>query len=107
MIADGIDRAKARAGLVDVVVVGGGAPLVGQAVEGAGQVIRPDHGQVANAIGAAIPQVRREIMHLLCRITPRRGDLGSWMPSALWEGTGERGVCPLLTHSGNDVAEHR
>ncbi|GAA4081625.1 hydantoinase/oxoprolinase N-terminal domain-containing protein [Nocardioides kongjuensis] len=37
-----------------LVAVGGGAFLVPDDLEGAAQVVRPDHGQVANAVGAAI-----------------------------------------------------
>jgi hypothetical protein len=41
---------------VAVVVVGGGAPLVGGHLRGASSVVRPPHADVANAVGAAIPQ---------------------------------------------------
>ena len=48
----------AVAGDVPVIVVGGGASLCGDALEGASTAVRPAHAAVANAIGAAIPQAR-------------------------------------------------
>jgi hypothetical protein len=44
---------------VPVIVVGGGAPLCGDALPGATRIIRPQYASVANAVGAAIPQVLR------------------------------------------------
>lgn len=48
---------NAAAEAVPVIVVGGGAGLCGDALDGASQIIRPPHADVANAVGAAIPQV--------------------------------------------------
>ena len=39
-----------------MIVVGGGAALCGDALQGASRIIRPEHASVANAVGAAIPQ---------------------------------------------------
>lgn len=47
----------APAGDLPVIVVGGGAPLCGDALAGASAVVRPQHAAVANAVGAAIAQV--------------------------------------------------
>lgn len=52
-----IDRIKTDQAAVPVVVVGGGSIILGETLRGASQVIRPDHFDVANAIGAAIAQV--------------------------------------------------
>ena len=43
---------------VPVIAVGGGAALCADALPGASAVHRPEHADVANAIGAAIPQAR-------------------------------------------------
>ncbi|EIE25109.1 DUF917-domain-containing protein [Coccomyxa subellipsoidea C-169] len=48
---------KMEFGDVPVVVVGGGAALCNDSLEGASSVIRPPFASVANAVGAAIPQV--------------------------------------------------
>lgn len=48
----------AAAGDVPVIVVGGGAPLCGEALPGASRILVPPHAAVANAVGAAIPQAR-------------------------------------------------
>jgi hypothetical protein len=42
-------------------LVGGGASLVGQELPGIPDVIRPDHADVANAVGAAIGQVSGDV----------------------------------------------
>jgi N-methylhydantoinase A/oxoprolinase/acetone carboxylase beta subunit len=52
-----IDRVKTSAEPVPVVLVGGGAILVGDELAGASQVIRPEQAGCANAIGASIAQV--------------------------------------------------
>jgi N-methylhydantoinase A/oxoprolinase/acetone carboxylase beta subunit len=57
MIAGAVDRAKTQRGDVPLVVVGGGSFLVPESLAGVSEVIRPDHYDVANAIGAAIAQV--------------------------------------------------
>ena len=43
---------------VPVIVVGGGAALCGDVLPGVSTVVRPEHADVANAVGAAIPQAR-------------------------------------------------
>src|SRR5690606_16128824 len=60
MISAGSDRMKTQAGDVDLVVVGGGSILVTE-VDGAGELIRPDHYEAANAVGAAIAQISGEV----------------------------------------------
>ena len=56
-----VDRVKISAAPTPVVLVGGGNLLVGDSLEGASQVIRPEHADVANAIGAAIAQVSGQV----------------------------------------------
>jgi N-methylhydantoinase A/oxoprolinase/acetone carboxylase beta subunit len=60
-LAEAIDRVKTSAADVPVVLVGGGSILVDGTLPGASNVIRPDHFEVANAIGAAIAQVSGEV----------------------------------------------
>jgi N-methylhydantoinase A/oxoprolinase/acetone carboxylase beta subunit len=61
MLADAIDRVKTSREPVALVAVGGGAPLVPEDVPGTSEVLRPDHSDVANAIGAAIASVSGEV----------------------------------------------
>ena len=56
-----IDRVKLSGGDAPVVLVGGGSILVGDNLAGASQVLRPQHADVANAIGAAIAQVGGQV----------------------------------------------
>ncbi len=56
-----IDRVKISSGDVPVVLVGGGSVLLGNTLSGASQILRPEHAEVANAIGAAIAQVGGQV----------------------------------------------
>lgn len=56
-----VDRMKTSPEPVPVIVVGGGSILVPDDLEGATQVYKPDHYEVANAVGVAIAQVSGEI----------------------------------------------
>jgi len=56
-----VDQVKLSPDPVPIVLVGGGSLLVGESMTGADQVLRPDHGDVANAIGAAIAQVGGQV----------------------------------------------
>jgi N-methylhydantoinase A/oxoprolinase/acetone carboxylase beta subunit len=57
MVEEGIDRIKTSAQPVPLVAVGGGSALLPDRLAGVSDVIRPEHYDVANAIGAAIAQV--------------------------------------------------
>ena len=56
-----LDRVKTSAHDVPVVLVGGGNILIGDSLAGASEVLRPEHAEVANAIGAAIAQVGGQV----------------------------------------------
>jgi len=60
-LADAIDRMKTGPADLPLLLVGGGASLVGQELPGIPNVLRPDHADVANAVGAAIGQVSGEV----------------------------------------------
>ena len=60
-LADAVDRVKTSREAVTLVAVGGGAPLVPEDLAGTSEVLRPDHSDVANAIGAAIASVSGEV----------------------------------------------
>jgi len=59
-LADAIDRMRTGPANLPLLLVGGGADLVGQELPGIPEVLRPDHADVANAVGAAIGQVSGE-----------------------------------------------
>jgi N-methylhydantoinase A/oxoprolinase/acetone carboxylase beta subunit len=61
MCEDTIDRMKTSASPVPVVLVGGGSVVIPTDLAGASDIHRPDHYDVANAIGAAIAQCSGEI----------------------------------------------
>ncbi len=57
---EAIDRMKTEAGDIKLIAVGGGAFLIPEKMAGVSQVIHVEHGDCANAVGAAIAQVSGE-----------------------------------------------
>ncbi len=57
---EAIDRMKTEAGDIKLIAVGGGAFLIPEKLAGVSQVIHVEHGDCANAVGAAIAQVSGE-----------------------------------------------
>lgn len=56
-VAAAADRMRASAAPLPIILVGGGSVLLGESLPGALGVHRPEHFEVANAVGAAIAQV--------------------------------------------------
>jgi N-methylhydantoinase A/oxoprolinase/acetone carboxylase beta subunit len=61
IVGTAVDRMKTSAEPVPVIVVGGGSVLISRDVEGASVMVKPDHFEAANAVGAAIAQISGEI----------------------------------------------
>lgn len=61
LLEDGVDRMKSSSRDVPVVLVGGGSILVEGELEGVAEIVRLEHGDVANAVGAALAQVGGEV----------------------------------------------
>jgi N-methylhydantoinase A/oxoprolinase/acetone carboxylase beta subunit len=57
MFEEAVDRMKTSAEAVPVIAVGGGSILLPEEILGVSRVHKPDHYEVANAVGAAIAQV--------------------------------------------------
>ena len=60
-IADAVDRMRTSPGPLPVVLVGGGSVVLPETLPGLPDVRRPEHADVANAIGAAIAKVGGEL----------------------------------------------
>jgi N-methylhydantoinase A/oxoprolinase/acetone carboxylase beta subunit len=56
-----VDRMKTSAAPIPVIVVGGGSVLIARPIAGASEMVKPDHFEAANAVGAAIAQVSGEV----------------------------------------------
>ena len=69
MIEDTVDRMKTEAGEVALIAVGGGAFLVPEDLAGVSGVVRVEHGDCANAVGAAIAQVAGECDQIFRNLT--------------------------------------
>ena len=65
MLSDGLDRMKTARDDAVIVAVGGANFLVGDALNGAREVIRPPHADVANAVGAAIAQIGAQVERIV------------------------------------------
>jgi N-methylhydantoinase A/oxoprolinase/acetone carboxylase beta subunit len=61
MLAEAVDRVKTSREARPLIAVGGGSVLVPDEVPGVSEVHRPDHFDVANAIGAAIASASGEV----------------------------------------------
>ena len=56
-----VDRMRTSAEPLPVVVVGGGSVLITRPLAGASEMVKPDHFEAANAVGAAIAQISGEV----------------------------------------------
>jgi N-methylhydantoinase A/oxoprolinase/acetone carboxylase beta subunit len=72
-VGEVVDRMRLSSDPLPVVAVGGGSMLLPDVLAGIGQVHRPEHHAVANAIGAAIAQVGGEVDRVFA-IAPGRRD---------------------------------
>ena len=61
IVAEAVDRMKTSSEPLPVIVVGGGSVLVVQEIEGGSSLVKPDHFEAANAVGAAIAQISGEL----------------------------------------------
>ena len=61
MANEAIDRVRTSADPVPVIAVGGGSVLLPPALPVASRIVRPEHYEVANAVGAAIAEVSGEV----------------------------------------------
>lgn len=61
IVEEAIDRMKLAAGDVPVILVGGGSVLIHRPLKGASEVLKPEHFEAANAVGAAIAQISGEV----------------------------------------------
>jgi N-methylhydantoinase A/oxoprolinase/acetone carboxylase beta subunit len=56
-----VDRMKTSAEPIPVIVVGGGSVLIAKPIAGASEMVKPEHYEAANAVGAAIAQISGEV----------------------------------------------
>jgi N-methylhydantoinase A/oxoprolinase/acetone carboxylase beta subunit len=73
-LAELVDRVKTSPEPLPVVIVGGGSILLEDRLEGASELLKPDHFAVANAIGAAIAQVGGEVDKVVSLASQERED---------------------------------
>ncbi|MBL8701749.1 MAG: hydantoinase/oxoprolinase family protein [Alphaproteobacteria bacterium] len=69
MVEEAVDRMKTEAGDVPLIAVGGGAFLIPEKLPGVSRVVHVEHGDCANAVGAAIAQVSGEVDQIFRDLT--------------------------------------
>lgn len=74
MTEEGIDRMKTSAGDVPVIIVGGGSILISRPLAGASEIVKPEHFEAANAVGAAIAQISGEVDRVFALEGMARGE---------------------------------
>ncbi len=65
IVANVAGRMNLGSAPAEVILVGGGECLIGPALEGARAVLRPRHGNVANAVGAAVARISGEDIRIV------------------------------------------
>jgi N-methylhydantoinase A/oxoprolinase/acetone carboxylase beta subunit len=65
---------KTSAAPIPVIVVGGGSVLIARPVAGASEMVKPDHFEAANAVGAAIAQISGEVDRVYALATMSRAE---------------------------------
>ena len=61
IVAAAVDRMKTSSEPIPVIIVGGGSVLISHPVNGASEMVQPEHFEAANAVGAAIAQISGEV----------------------------------------------
>jgi N-methylhydantoinase A/oxoprolinase/acetone carboxylase beta subunit len=69
-----VDRMKTSAEPIPVVVVGGGSILIARPLAGASAMVKPEHFEAANAVGAAIAQISGEVDRVYALAAMSRDD---------------------------------
>ena len=69
-----VDRMKTSAEPTPVIVVGGGSLLIARPIAGASEMVKPDHFEAANAVGAAIAQISGEVDRVYALASMSRDD---------------------------------
>ena len=72
LVEDGIDKVRITPDPLPVVLVGGGSILLRNRLKGVSRVIRPEHFDVANAIGVAIAEIGADVDTVLTYETTSR-----------------------------------
>jgi len=94
MLDNSIDMMKPGGKDMPVILVGGGSVLVTDGLAAASELHRPEHADVANAVGAAIAQVGAESERMVSYRTTAREDALAQITQAATERATEAGAHP-------------
>lgn len=82
-IAEAVDSVKTSKAPMRLVAVGGGSVLIPAALDGVSAIARPDHYDVANAIGAATAAVTGEVDSIIDADTTRTASIAALKEEAI------------------------
>ena len=74
MADSAVDRMKTSAEPIPVIIVGGGSILIASPIAGASEMVKPEHFEAANAVGAAIAQISGEVDRVYALASMSRDD---------------------------------
>jgi N-methylhydantoinase A/oxoprolinase/acetone carboxylase beta subunit len=74
MTDSAVDRMKTSAELIPVIIVGGGSILIASPIAGSSEMVKPEHFEAANAVGAAIAQISGEVDRVYALASMSRDD---------------------------------
>ena len=94
MLVDALARLKTSAAPIPLVAVGGGSFTLPAVLEEISEIIRPEHYEVANAIGAAMAQVSGRVDRIYAMEGRRREDVLAEAESQARENAREAGADP-------------
>jgi N-methylhydantoinase A/oxoprolinase/acetone carboxylase beta subunit len=74
MTDSAVDRMKTSAEPIPVIIVGGGSILIASPIAGSSEMVKPEHFEAANAVGAAIAQISGEVDRVYALASMSRDD---------------------------------
>jgi len=94
-VEEGIDKMKTSSAKVPVILVGGGSALMPDHFQGVSQVVRPEHFEVANAIGVALGDISGQLDRIVPIAVSRRAQIMAELEQQAKSIAIEAGACPI------------
>ena len=94
-IEEGIDKMKTSSAKVPVILVGGGSALMPDHFQGVSEVVRPNHFEVANAIGVALGDISGQLDRIVQIAPNNRTQIMADLEQQAKSIAIEAGACPV------------
>ncbi|GEM80272.1 hydantoinase/oxoprolinase N-terminal domain-containing protein [Vibrio superstes] len=93
-VEEGIDKMKTSSDAVPVILVGGGSALMPDAFVGVSEVVRPEHYEVANAIGVALGEISGQFDKIVSLEPSKRIEIMKQLEEQAKQTAVNAGACP-------------